>query len=221
MLQYPKSVACSVLKFNLTDRSFFLHPTQDWQRRVKVWFDQPGAKKRRRNARAAKAAKLGLKPIKSLRPAVRCPTLKYNTKLRQGKGFTLEEIKAAGLNRLYARSVGIPVDHRRRNRSEESLKANVERLQAYKARVVTVPARTKQNKGKKADLKSLDITRDVNAAFPIPAGVVPEKARAITAEEKEFDAFHTLRIARATHRHAGVKAAREKKAAEEAAAAKK
>ena len=28
-----------------------------------------------------------------LRPAVRCPTIKYNTKLRAGRGFTLEELK--------------------------------------------------------------------------------------------------------------------------------
>ena len=72
-----------------------------------------------------------------------------------------------------------------------------------------------------ADLKSLDITRDTTAAFPIPAGIVAEKPRAITSEEKETEAFRVLRVARATHRHAGVKAAREKKAAEEAAAAKK
>lgn len=74
--------------------------------------------------------------------------MKYNTKLRQGKGFTLDEIKAAGIGRLEARSIGIPVDHRRRNRSEEGLKANVERIKAYKERVVVIPARTKKNKSK-------------------------------------------------------------------------
>ncbi|KAH0445899.1 hypothetical protein IEQ34_025267 [Dendrobium chrysotoxum] len=197
------------------------HFRKDWQRRVKVWFDQPGAKKRRRNARVAKAAKLGAKPLKSLRPAVRCPTLKYNTKLREGKGFTLDEIKAAGIGRHEARSIGIPIDHRRRNRSEESLKLNVQRIKAYKDRVVVIPARTKKNKGNKPDIKSLDITRDTTAAFPIPAGTVAEKPRAITAEEKEVEAFRVLREARATHRHAGAKAAREKKKEEEAAAAKK
>lgn len=147
--------------------------------------------------------------------------MKYNTKLREGKGFTLEEIKAAGIGRHEARSIGIPVDHRRRNRSEEGLKLNVERVKAYKARVVVIPANTKENKGKKPDIKSLDITRDTAAAFPIPAGVVPEAPRAITAEEKDTQAFRVLREARATHRHAGAKQAREKKKEEEAAAAKK
>lgn len=37
------------------------HFRKDWQRRVKTWFDQPGAKKRRRTARAQKAAKAGVR----------------------------------------------------------------------------------------------------------------------------------------------------------------
>jgi large subunit ribosomal protein L13e len=45
-----------------------------------------------------------------------------------GKGFTLEEIKAAGLGSAFARSVGIAVDHRRRNKSQESLDLNKKRL---------------------------------------------------------------------------------------------
>lgn len=124
------------------------HFRKDWQRRVKVWFDQPGSKTRRRNARSAKATALGLKPIQALRPAVRCPTIKYNTKIRSGKGFTPTELKAAGIPKLQARAIGIPVDHRRKNRSEEALKINVERVKAYKERLVVLPRRNKKNKGK-------------------------------------------------------------------------
>ena len=42
------------------------------------------------------------------------PPPEYNLKKRAGRGFTLEEIKAAGLSKSFARSVGIAVDHRRR-----------------------------------------------------------------------------------------------------------
>ncbi|CAO1639272.1 unnamed protein product [Sympodiomycopsis kandeliae] len=197
------------------------HFRKDWQRRVKVWFDQPGAKKTRRNKRVAKAAALGLRPTKSLRPAVRCPTLKYNTKLREGKGFTTEEIKAAGLRKKEARSIGIPVDHRRRNKSEESLKLNSERIKAYRERIVVLPRRNKKNKGTAPDLSSVQTTRNTAAAFPIPSGISLEKPRAITSEEKELDAFRTLREERAKHRNEGARQAREKKKEEEAAAAKK
>jgi large subunit ribosomal protein L13e len=40
----------------------------------------------------------------------------------------LDEIKAAGLGSAFARSIGITVDHRRRNKSQESLDLNKRRL---------------------------------------------------------------------------------------------
>ena len=197
------------------------HFHKDWQRRVRVWFDQAGRKKSRRNARAAKAAALGMRPLQPLRPAVRGQTLKYNTKLRQGRGFTIEELKAAGIRKVEALSIGIPVDHRRKNRSEEGLKLNADRLKAYKERLIVVPRPTKQNKQKMPDLSSVATTRATIEAFPIPAGTTPEAPRAITAEEKESNAVRTLRMARAIHRHEGARQARQAKREEEAANAKK
>lgn len=69
------------------------HFRKHWQERVKTWFDQAGRKKRRRSARIEKAKRLAPRPAEMLRPAVHCPTVKYNTRLRAGRGFTLEEIK--------------------------------------------------------------------------------------------------------------------------------
>jgi large subunit ribosomal protein L13e len=42
-------------------------------------------------------------------------------KVRAGRGFSLDEIRAAGLHPKYARTIGISVDHRRRNKSTEAL----------------------------------------------------------------------------------------------------
>jgi large subunit ribosomal protein L13e len=69
------------------------HFHKDWQRRVRVHFDQPGRKSRRRAARLAKAAAVAPRPVDKLRPVVRCPTLKYNRRARAGRGFTLHELK--------------------------------------------------------------------------------------------------------------------------------
>lgn len=70
----------------------------------------------------AKAAKVALRPVAGLlRPVVRCPSIRYNTKVRLGRGFTLEELKAAGFTKYEAKSFGIAVDFRRVNRSVESL----------------------------------------------------------------------------------------------------
>lgn len=125
------------------------HFHKDWQRRVRTWFDQPGRKLRRRQARKTKAASLGVRPLKPLRPAVRAPTVRYNTKLREGRGFTFAELKEAGIGRKAARGLGIVVDHRRRNLSEEGKQLNVERLIDYRKRLIVFPK--KASKPKKGD----------------------------------------------------------------------
>ena len=79
------------------------HFHKDWDRYVKTWFNQPARKDRRRRARVAKAAKVAPRPLKTLKPVVRCPTFKYNIKDRRGRGFTLEELKAAGLSKSKVR----------------------------------------------------------------------------------------------------------------------
>lgn len=113
---------------------------------MRTWFDQPGRKLRRRQARKTKAAALGVRPLELLRPAVRGQTVRYNRKVREGRGFTLAELKEAGISRKAARGVGIVVDHRRRNLSEEGKALNVERLKAYKARLIVFPRNAKKPK---------------------------------------------------------------------------
>ena len=90
-----------------------------------------------------------MRPLTRLRPAVRGQTVRYNRKLREGRGFTLAELKAAGINRKEAKGVGIVVDHRRRNLSEEGKILNVERLKAYKQRLIVFPR--KSGKPKQGD----------------------------------------------------------------------
>ena len=70
------------------------HFHKDWQRYVKTWFNQPARKKRRLQNRKKKALKVAPRPVAGpLRPVVRCQTFKYNTRVRTGRGFTLDELK--------------------------------------------------------------------------------------------------------------------------------
>ncbi len=81
------------------------HFRKDWQRFVKTWFDQPAKASARRAARLAKAKRVYPRPVNALRPVVRAPTVKYNTKIRAGRGFTLEELRvrsSASMMRLSA-----------------------------------------------------------------------------------------------------------------------
>ncbi|KAG1864273.1 60S ribosomal protein L13 [Suillus subalutaceus] len=179
------------------------HFRKDWQRRVRTWFDQPGRKLRRRTARKTKATALGVRPLTLLRPAVRAQTVRYNRKVREGRGFTLAELKEVGINRKEALGVGIVVDHRRRNLSEEGKKLNVERLKAYKAKGADLEAET------------------THTHLPLPAPYAHEAPRKITDNERSFEAFKTLRVVRADARYAGVRKIRAAKKEEEEANKKK
>ncbi|KAI5286121.1 60S ribosomal protein L13 [Ascosphaera aggregata] len=203
---------------------------KDWQRRVRVHFEQAGRKHRRREARLAKAAAVAPRPVDQLRPVVRCPTVKYNRRVRPGRGFTLEELKEAGIPRQLAPTIGIAVDHRRINRSKESLAANVARLQAYKSRLILFPRKAGQYKkldSTPEDIKAAvagGLAKGVAAVFPVlnttPAQAVSEISKAdIPTFEKT--AFRTLRDARSEARLVGVREKRAKAKAEEAEAAKK
>jgi large subunit ribosomal protein L13e len=196
------------------------HLRKDWQRRVRCHFDQPGKKKSRRVARQAKAAAVYPRPVDKLRPIVQCPTIRYNRKAREGRGFSIAELKAAGIAPKYARTVGISVDGRRRNLSEEGLARNVERLKAYIGRLVVIHNRVK--KADKPDLSKIDSIQTVSGAFAAPA--VREPFTEVSKDEIpaaiEGGAFHKLRIARSDARLAGVRDRRAKEKAEAEAAKK-
>jgi len=127
------------------------HFHKDWQRWVKTWFDQPAKKLARRRARKLKAAKIAPRPTDLLRPAVRCSSIRYNMRIRHGRGFSLAELKAAKIVRQQALTIGIPIDHRRSNKSEETFQKNVARLKAYKARLILFPVRSAAKKARKAE----------------------------------------------------------------------
>ena len=164
--------------------------------KVKVNFNQATRKKARRLARAAKAAAAAPAPVKKLRPVVHCPTQKYSSKVRLGRGFTIEELKAAGLHPKYAMSVGIAIDWRRQNKSQESLDANVARLEEYKSKLVIL---------KKGD--AAPGAQQLSTIQPIEKKAGGVVFGDLTPEVKEFKAFTTMREARQETRVAGFRKA--------------
>ena len=126
------------------------HFRKDWQRYVKTWFNQAARKRRRRAARLLKLKQSEPNPLKTLRPFVQGQTIRYCTKTKKGRGFSLQEIKKAGLSVRFARTIGISVDHRRKNKSSETLQKNVNELELYKSKIVLHPL--KPNKPKKGQI---------------------------------------------------------------------
>ncbi|KIW60585.1 hypothetical protein PV05_00793 [Exophiala xenobiotica] len=208
------------------------HFHKDWQRRVRVHFDQPGRKSRRRAARLSKAAAVAPRPVDKLKPVVRCPTIKYNRRARAGRGFTLVELKEAGIPRKLAPTIGISVDARRQTTNQETLTTNVARLKAYKARLILFPRKSGQHKkldSSAEDVKMAEdeskIVKKVTAAIPIDSGVGLKHAfqeiKKGDMPKGEENAFRKLRIARSDARLAGVREKREKAKAEAEDAKKK
>jgi large subunit ribosomal protein L13e len=170
------------------------HFRKEWERRVKTWFNQPGRKQRRRENRVAKAARVFPRPTSALRPVVQAPTKKYNTIARLGRGFTIEELKAAGITAKYARTIGIATDKRRKNRSEESLQRNVARLKEYVGKLVLFPVKAKKPTKRDSDAAAIKAATqfkgDVNR---IATPVAPIVFRAINAAETKASVFARLR----------------------------
>jgi large subunit ribosomal protein L13e len=58
-------------------------------------------------------------------------------------------VQAAGIGAHVARTIGVAVDHRRRNKCTESLQLNAARLKEYRSRLILFPK--KMSKPKKGD----------------------------------------------------------------------
>merc|ERR1712232_1472716 len=183
---------------------------------MRTWFDHAGRKKRRANNRKEKAKKLSPRPAAGLlRPGVHPPTQRYNMKLRLGKGFTLDELREAKIPVKLAPTIGIAVDHRRRNKCAESLKANVDRLKLYRSKLLIFPRKSGKKGVKKGDTPKSELQNvaqnTLKEIIPVERPQLRVKARAIMSEEKEASVYKKLKKARTDKKYYGAK----KKKAEE------
>merc|ERR1712085_13521 len=176
--------------------------------------------KRRANNRKEKAKKLFPRPSAGLlRPIVHPPTQRYNMKMRLGKGFTLDELREAKIPVKRASTIGIAVDHRRRNRCAESLSANVDRLKIYMSKLKIFPKKAGKKGCKKGDTPKAELQNvaqnTLKEIIPVPKPDLTVEARAITAKEKEESAYKQLKKARTNQKYDGIKRKKAAAAAEE------
>lgn len=179
------------------------HFHKSWQKYVKCRFKQPFRKQRSYANRVIKANSDAPRPAKGpLRPVVQCPTIRYNTKFRKGRGFTLQELKAAKINPDFARTIGISVDYRRMNQSWEHMNRNVMRLKKYIEKLILFPKKCSSTQ------TNLEVTKDVfkGKAVQWKMNVLPiakpvHKFQVFPVEKfADCKAYETLRKARAAVR---------------------
>lgn len=187
-----------------------VHLRKHWGKFVRTWFNQPAKKSKRYQARKDKAERVFPRPIKALRPIVAGQTRKHSGKPRYGKGFTLQELKRAGLSQRFARSVGIATDHRRQNANTEALERNVQRLEQYKEKLILFPRKDgKQKKGEIADATQEKIESEAakhqntnRNVLDMPKTDKREKKVELTDDVKKHRAFQQLRQAKVDHKYA-------------------
>ncbi|CAF0774817.1 unnamed protein product [Didymodactylos carnosus] len=196
------------------------HFHKKWQLHVRTWFDQPARKERRHKKRLQKAKRVAPRPAKGpLRPVVRCQTVRYNMRVRAGRGFSLDEVRAAGLNPKYARTIGIAVDHRRRNKTTDAFQVNVQRLKQYLGKLILYPLN--KDKPKEHETKVASGTAPIyptqikTKVMPVKNRYIREKPRPIGDDDKKFKVFQSLRMARADAKLIGIREKKAKQAAED------
>jgi len=143
----------------------------------------------------------------------------------------LMELKEAGIPRKLAPTIGIPIDPRRQNLSQESLTLNVSRLKAYRERLILFPRRSGQHKkldSSKEDLKGAHKhgVKRLSAVLPIDTGLglkhgLSEVKKDDMPTGEEGGAYRKLREARSEARLVGVREKRAKAKADEAESKKK
>lgn len=147
--------------------------------------------------------------------------------------LTKSKQQEAGIPRKLAPTIGIAVDTRRTNHSEESLTANVARLKAYKSRLILFPRKSGQHKKLDSSAEDVKGVSDgktntigkVASAFAIDAGTGLKhgfsEIKSGELPSGEEAAYRKLRELRSETRYAGVREKRAKLKAEAEEAKKK
>merc|ERR1711998_81680 len=191
------------------------HLRKHWiTHKVKCFFNVNGHKTRRSQRRQERAAARSPAPLDLLRPTVKACTRRYASKVRFGRGFSLAEIRAAGLTPAFARTVGIAVDHRRHG-SNQLEEANIQRLSTYKANLVLFPrVEGKPKKGGKGEIADSTTRLDTpqlheTNVLPLPKKKVRVGIAALTKDLKQTKVYRSIREARVNRKYHGI---REKRA---------
>ena len=130
--------------------------------------------------------------------------------------------QAAGIPKKSALGIGIAIDWRRKNRSQEGFDVNVQRLLEYKAKLVVFPRKSSKTKKGDSSADELAKAKQVTSKniLPLPAAPKQPEARAITAEEREANVFEIMTRERRTEKLWGIRAKRAKDRADALAAKK-
>ncbi|KAL8489616.1 hypothetical protein ACS0TY_025506 [Phlomoides rotata] len=168
----------------------FLAEKKEMERR----YDEFKARLEKLSANASGSVSRDHEPIIEVIVIAGLQTLKYNMKVRAGKGFSLKELKATGIAKKLTPTTGISVDHHRRNSSLEGFQTNVQRLKTYKAKLVIFSRRACKVKVVDSSLEELATATQVMGHFLLIVHKKPTIELVKVLEDmKSFRAYDKLR----------------------------
>merc|ERR1719420_2186360 len=111
-----------------------------------------------------------------------------------------------------AKTIGITVDFRRKNKSLESLQRNVQRLKEYQSKLILFPINSKKaRKGEASEEDMKKASQLIGEVMPVKQVRRP-RAMEVTDDLKKFKAFNAVRQARAVARLWGIRAKKAREA---------
>ena len=141
--------------------------------------------------------------------------VRYHTKVHASRGFSLEELRVAGIHKKVAQTFRILVDPRRRNKCMESLQANLQWLKEYRSKLILFPKKPSAPRKGDSSAEELKLAAQLTGSvMPILNIYKKEKAKVIT-EEENFKAFASLCMAHANAWLFGIWEKRAKEAAKQ------
>lgn len=162
---------------------------------------------------------MAIRIVHDIFTSTRWPTATNGSRKSTKRILSDMNLQAAGIPKKVAPTIGISVDTRRANLSEEGLAANVARLKEYKARLIVFPRKTgkpKSGDSKDVDLSKVDTVKLVNNTLPIvpvSEGITEIKKSDMPAAI-EGGAYRKLRNVRSEKRMQGVREKRVRDKAE-------
>ncbi|KAL1783158.1 60S ribosomal protein L13 [Sigmodon hispidus] len=135
-------------------------------------------------------------------PTSWCPTVKYHTKVRAGRGFCLEELGVADIHKKVARTIDISVTPRRPNKSPESLQSTVQRLKKYCSKLILFPR--KPSASKKADSSAKEFKLANRTPAMTIQNVYEKETAKVIPEERNFKALPVFKWPGPTRRLFGI-----------------
>jgi large subunit ribosomal protein L13e len=114
--------------------------------------------------------------------------------------------QAAGISKKLAPTIGIAVDHRRKNRCLESLQVNVAHINTYLAKLVVFPRRSRKSKvGDSSPEDLASVTQVLGSVLPIVKPRPTVEFIPVTDELKAAKGYQKLRLERMNARFVGIR----------------